>query len=250
MELSEFIHQVDGFDAFAPKEKIKVFAWFLHVHKMVTTFDNEAIRNCFRQLHLTPPDVSVYLPRMVASKPPVLLNERSRYRLARIVRLELDKKYGVHQSVIHVSKLLSDLPDRVPDVAERAFLQEALSCYRAEAFRACVVMTWNLTFDHILRWIFCDAQRLAAFNAAIGRRFPKKAGFVVSSIEHFEELKEAETIEVCQNASLLSKNTTEILREKLKKRNMAAHPSQVTIQQSQADDVVTDLINNVVLTLV
>jgi hypothetical protein len=49
---------------------------------------------------------------------------------------------------------------------------------------------------------------------------------------------------------VISKNTTEILREKLKKRNMAAHPSQVTIQQSQADDVITDLVNNVVLTLV
>ncbi|WEX85990.1 hypothetical protein PZN02_002237 [Sinorhizobium garamanticum] len=250
MEISEFVHQVDGFDGLAPKEKIKVCAWFLHVHKAMASFDNEAVRNCFKQLHLNSPDVSVYLPRMAVSKPPELLRERSRYRLARSVRSELDKKYGVHQSVIQVSRLLSDLPDKIPDMTERAFLREALSCYRAEAFRACVVMTWNLAFDHLLRWILADAQRIADFNAAIGRRFPRKTGLVVSSIEHFEELKEAETIDVCQNASLFSKNTTEILREKLKKRNMAAHPSQVTILQSQADDVVTDLVNNVVVALV
>jgi hypothetical protein len=33
------------------------------------------------------------------------------------------------------------------------------------------------------------------------------------------------------------------------KRNIAAHPSSVVVVQSQADDVVTDLINNVVLAL-
>ena len=250
MLLADFVQQVDGFDALSPKDKIKVFGWYLHVHKAMASFDNETIRACFKQLHLTSPDVSVYLPRMAATKPPELLKERSRYRLARSVRSDLDKKYGVHQSVVQVSKLLSDLPDRVPDIAERAFLREALACYRAEAFRACIVMSWNLAFDHLLRWILADTARLSAFNAAILRRFPKKTGISIASIEHFEELKEAEVVDICQTASLISKNATEILREKLKKRNMAAHPSQVTIQQSQADDVITDLVNNVVLTLV
>ncbi len=249
MLLADFVQQVDGFDGLSPKDKIKVFGWYLHVHKALASFDNGAIRACFKQLHLTSPDVSVYLPRMAAAKPPKLLKERSKYRLARGVRSELDKKYGVHQSVVHVSKLLSDLPDSVPDIAERAFLREALACYRAEAFRACIVMSWNLAFDHLLRWILADMTRLSDFNAAIMRRFPKKTGVSISSIEHFEELKEAEVVDICQTAALISKNTTEILREKLKKRNMAAHPSQVTIQQSQADDVITDLVNNVVLAL-
>ncbi|TAU26486.1 hypothetical protein ELI48_10095 [Rhizobium ruizarguesonis] len=249
MFLADFVQQVDGFDALSPKDKIKVFGWYLHVHKALASFDNEAIRACFKQIHLTPPDVSVYLPRMAGTKPPELLKERSRYRLARAVRSELDAKYGIHQSVIQVSKLLSDLPDRLPDIAERAFLREALACYRAEAFRACVVMSWNLAFDHLLRWVLADATRLSDFNAAILRRFPKKTGLLISSIEHFEELKESEIIDVCHNASLFSKNTAEILREKLRKRNMAAHPSQVAILQSQADDVITDLVNNVVLAL-
>ncbi|NSZ63021.1 hypothetical protein G6L16_006675 [Agrobacterium tumefaciens] len=249
MELSEFVQQVEGFDSLTPKEKIKIFAWFLHVHKSTAAFDNEMMRNCFKQLHINTPDVSVYLPRMASSKPAELLKERSRYRLARASRSELDKKYGNHQSVIQVARLLSELPDMVPDIAERAFLREALNCYRVEAFRACIVMTWNLAFDHVLRWILADSARLSNFNSAIGRRFPKKAGFQISMLEHFEELKESETIEVCQTAALFSKNITEILREKLKKRNMAAHPSQIVIQQSQADDVVTDLVSNVIVVL-
>lgn len=249
MELSEFVQQIDNFDTSTPKDKIKIFAWFLHTQKSMTAFDNEAMRNCFKQLHLTSPDVSVYLPRMASSRPADLLKERGRYKLARAVRSELDKKYGIHKSIIQVARLLSDLPESVPDMAERAFLREALNCYRVEAFRACIVMTWNLAFDHVLRWILADSQRLADFNSAIGRRFPKKSAFQISAIEHFEELKESETIEICQTANLFSKNITEILREKLKKRNMAAHPSQITIQQSQADDVVTDLVSNVVIVL-
>jgi hypothetical protein len=44
-------------------------------------------------------------------------------------------------------------------------------------------------------------------------------------------------------------NIIRILKEKLGKRDIAAHPASVVIVQWQADDVVTDLINNVVLPL-
>ncbi|MBM6593086.1 hypothetical protein [Microvirga pudoricolor] len=249
MELTDFILQVEGFDALPPREKIKLFGWHLHTHRGKAIFDNEAIRSCFRQLHLTPPDPSVYLPRMAASKPADLLKEGRGYKLARAARSDLDAKYGVHHTVIHVSQLLSNLPAKVPDLAERTFLIEAMKCYRVEAYRACIVMTWNLTFDHLVRWILREPQRLSDFNLAIPKRFPKKQGLTVSAQEHFEDLKEADVIEVCQTASLVSKNIIEILREKLKRRNIAAHPSQVMVTQSQADDVVTDLVNNVVLAL-
>ena len=39
------------------------------------------------------------------------------------------------------------------------------------------------------------------------------------------------------------------LSEKLGKRNMAAHPSLVVITQYQAEDVISDLVNNVILKL-
>jgi hypothetical protein len=38
-------------------------------------------------------------------------------------------------------------------------------------------------------------------------------------------------------------------RAQLDRRNIVAHPSTVVVVQSQADDVVTDLVNNVVLAL-
>jgi hypothetical protein len=67
--------------------------------------------------------------------------------------------------------------------------------------------------------------------------------------EFLDELKESQVIEICNTANLFNSNIFKILREKLDKRNIAAHPSTVVVVQSQADDVVTDLVNNVVVAL-
>lgn len=147
------------------------------------------------------------------------------------------------------SARFSELPGKLPDMAERTFLTEAIRCYRVEAYRACIVMTWNLAFDHLLRWILKEPNRLRDFNAAIPKRFPKKPPLAVETQDGFEGLKEAEVVEVCGAASLMSANIIRILREKLTKRNMAAHPTSVVVVRAQADDVVTDLVNNVLLAL-
>lgn len=54
---------------------------------------------------------------------------------------------------------------------------------------------------------------------------------------------------VAQHAKLISKNIADIMREKLKRRNAAAHPSNVTFTQAQADDTITDLVHNVIARL-
>jgi hypothetical protein len=249
MELVDLVEQIAGFDTLPPREKIRLFAWYLHVHRSIEVFDYEAIRSCYKQLHLVPDAVSTYIPNMAGYKPPDLVKERGGYKLARSVRSELDAKYGSHHSVVQVSKLLSDLPGKAPDISEKTFLLEAMKCYRVEAYRACIVMTWNLAFDHLLQWILKDAKRLSEFNAAMPKRYPKKGAFTIATRDHFEELKESEIIDICSSASLFSGSIIKILKEKLTRRNTAAHPSSVIVVQSQADDVVTDLVNNVVLAL-
>lgn len=249
MEPSDFISRIPNFDSLSHPEKIRLFAWFLHTYKGIDIIDNGAIRNCYRSIGSAPPDASVYLPRMAAKKPPELVRAHGGYKLEGALARSLTAKYGQQKTSVAVTTLLSDLPSKIPDLAERAFLSETLDCYRVGAFRAAIVMAWNLAFDHLLRWIESDVKRLSDFNAAIPLSYPKKKVQVISRREDFEEFKEAEIIEICRTAKLCSKNTIEVLREKLKRRNAAAHPSQLVIGQHQADDVVTDLINNVVLSL-
>lgn len=249
MPITEFIAGISGFDSLSPREKILLFSWYLHTHSGCRTFGNSEIRECFRQIDAEVPDVSVYLPRLADRKPPDLLREMGNYKLEGSIRRTFDEKYGNAASTIAVSKLLVDLPMSVPDISERAFLTETIDCYRVKAFRATTVMMWNLALDHLLHWIAKGTDRLNSFNSAIALRYPKKSDIVISTISDFSEMKEDEIIEVCKTSGILSKNTTEILREKLKRRNIAAHPSQVIITQAQADDVITDLVNNVILTL-
>jgi hypothetical protein len=187
---------------------------------------------------------------MTETNPAKALRKGDNYNLTRAARTDLDTKYGVHQSIIQVSKLLTDLPDKVPDVAEKVFLSEAIDCYRVRAYRACIVMTWNLAFNHLLNWILKDTSRLAAFNDAIPKRYQKRVGVVMKTYDDFaDEFNESEIIEVCNSAQTVHGNIIKILKEKLVKRNIAAHPSSVVVVQSQADDVVTDLVNNVLVTL-
>src|SRR5579884_3335914 len=227
MELADFVTQVNGFDKARPREKVKFFAWFLHAHRGKEVFHNTDIRACFSDLHMSDPNVSKYLLRMV--KYGDLLKVRDGYKLGRAVKSTLDTKYGTHHTIVQVSKLLTELPGKVPDLAEKHFLAEAIKCYRIEAYRACVVMAWNLAYSHLLHWILNDAKRLGDFNSGISRRYPKKPRIIIAAYDHFlEELKESEVIEIC---------------------NTAGHPAAVVIVQSQTDDVVTDLVNNVVLRL-
>lgn len=249
MELVDLINQIDGFDEAPPRERIRLFSWFLHTHRAKEVFDSADVRGCFSELHLAAPDVAKYILRMVGYGD--LVKVRSGFKLERAARIALDQQYGFHQSTVQVSKLLNDLVGRVPDLAEKNFLAEAIKCYRVEAYRACVVMTWNLAYSHLLHWIVKDAKRLAAFNATIVKRYPKKASLSIASYDEFlDELKEAEVIEICSSAGLVNGNVARLLREKLGKRNTAAHPASVVLVQSQADDVITDLVNNVVLSLI
>jgi hypothetical protein len=248
MELAEFASMVPGFDGMGDREKVRHFGWCLHSHCKMQVFATGDVRKCFEELRLVPPNVSLHLIRMADAKPPSLIGSKGKYKLHRREMTELDGRYAAHPTTIAASKLLTDLPAKVPDLAERAFLEEAINCYKVRAYRAAIVMTWNLAYDHLIRWIFTDPARVAALNVAFAKRFQKKPHTVVLS-QDLEDIKEFDVIESCGTAGLVSSNAVKILREKLTKRNMAAHPSGVVVIEPQANDVITDLVNNVVLAL-
>lgn len=248
-DIHDFAGTIPGFYRKTAVEQLVVLAWFVEARQERGVFDGAHMKQCFRDAGLEPPDTSVYLPRLAAKKPPQLVKEKGGYRLAGAVRRSLDAKYGGDPTVVAVAKALADLPARIPDLAEREFLAEALSCYRVRAFRAAVTMMWNLTYDHIVRWMLADPARIQAFNAGLSTKYPKK-GISITKREDVDELKESEFIEAARVAKLIDKNIFQILEEKLRRRNMAAHPSRVAISQHSADDMITDLVTNVVLKFV
>lgn len=188
------------------------------------------------------------MSRQAKKKPPQLVKVGAGYRLAPALRRRFDAKHGTEPTVVAVSKLLADLPAKVPNVNERNFLEETLKCYGVKAYRAAIVMVWNLAYDHVVEWLLADTVRLDNLNSGIVRRFPKKS-LTIAKRQDFDELKESELIQACRTARLMDKNTVQILESKLTRRNTVAHPSRIVVTQAQADDAITDLVNNVILAL-
>lgn len=244
----DFAGSVSGFYRNTAVEQLLALAWFVEARQQRACFDGAHMRQCFKEVGIDAPDMSVYLPRLAAKKPPQLIREKGGYRLAGAVRRVLDIKLGGDPTTLAVAKALTDLPARLPDIAEREFLTEALNCYRVRAYRAAVIMAWNLTYDHFVRWVFADPGRLASMNTGISAKYQKK-NLTLAKHEDADNLKESEFIEAARAGNLLDKNTAQILREKLGRRNMAAHPSRVTISQHSADEMITDLVTNVILKL-
>jgi hypothetical protein len=250
MQLHELVDQVADFDKLPPRDKIRVFAWHLHVHKGMEHFGSDHIRACYKELHLVPGEVGKYVLRMATMNSPDLVRERQGFKLTRAVRTQFDAKYGSTLSMQAVSKLLNELPERVPNIAEKVFLSEAIDCYRVKAYRACIVMVWNLGYSHLLEWILQDQARLDKFNSAISRRYQNLKNVQITKYDDFGDwLQERQVLEIANTADLYNSGIFKILKEKLDRRNSAAHPSTVVIVQPQADDMITDLVNNVVLAL-
>jgi hypothetical protein len=233
-------------------DQIRYFAWYIHRDQGKHTFSSSDIAKCYDELALRKPtSIGPFLTQMCDGKAKQMLRTREGYRLERATLEQLDSKFGTRSITIQVTKLLEELPGRVPDIAEREFLKEALICYRHGAFRAAIVMSWNLAFDHLLHFVL--RHHLSAFNSQWPKVFPKqhlKARVQqIATRDDFSELKESEVLTICKSAAIITADIYRILDEKLGKRNSAAHPSTITIGQIQVEGVIDDLVNNVVLRL-
>ena len=250
MELDDLVRTIPNFPRLSHAEKIKAFAWHLHTHRKLDRFDQAAIRGCYDQLsYVKPEKMSNCFSQLQQKKPPELLKDKRGYRLEGRVREAYDARYGTRPLTIVVETMLADLPGKVPDEAERLFLAEAISCFRIKAFRAAIVMTWNVAYDHFEGWII--RNHLADFNARIPVNFPRRLGIAIAKKDDFSNhFKESEVIEIARSAGFLHDNIKKIMADKLTKRNLAAHPSLIEITQYQAEDTISDLVNNVILKLV
>ncbi len=250
MQLEDDIKELaSGLPQQSHPDRIKLFGWYLHSRKSVSTFQPSDIAKCYDALNIgRPSSFGGYFTNLIRSKE--LLKNGSGYRLESRIREVLDKKYGTRQRAIYVTALLEALPKQLPNLAERNYLDEALRCFRAQAFRASIVMCWNLAFDHLCQFILADTARLTAFNTQLPKSFPKADISSISQRDNFTELKEWQVLQISKSSNIISGGLHKVLKEKLDRRNIAAHASGVIIAPPTAEEFIKDLIENVVLKLV
>jgi hypothetical protein len=248
MRLNDLCNSIGGFARWTHADKIRLFAWHLHEHEQKETFAAAHIEDCYESLRMAPPsNIGPFLKAMRNRKPPELLGSSGGLYLEGAVREDFAKKYGQRPVTVYVQKLLADLPSKIAAVGEKVYLEEALICFQHKALRAAIVMTWNMAFDHLCELVF--SKHLPAFNAQLPRSFPKADPSAVSKRDDLGELKESQVLQVCKSAGIISGPVHKILKEKLDRRNIAAHPSEVLVPQLTAEEYITDLVENVVLKL-
>lgn len=247
MELIELVAQIPDFAHKKHAEKIKIFAWHLHTHRGQDQFTGGQIRKCYEDLDLDlPTAITPFIAAMLNRSPKQALQRAGGYCLEKRVRDKLDEQYGQRAATVHVHQLLRELPNRIPDLAEREYLEEALTCFKHKAFRAAIVMAWNLAFDHLCQLIL--KKYLTAFNAQLAKSYPKES-IIITKRDDLTELKESQVLQVCRSANIITGSVYKVLKEKLDRRNVAAHPSGVAIFDTTAEEFIRDLIENVVLKL-
>jgi hypothetical protein len=240
--LADYIGSVDGFDALSQTDKIRHFAWYLDRHRNKQKIRTSDITGCFDEVHLhRPKNASQMVSSLIGRD---LIRDGDGFRVAKRLRDVLDAKQLGRDETIAVDVLLSELPAKLSDVAQQDYLHEALVCFRHRAFRAAVVMTWNIVYDHLVTIVVL--KHLTVFNANLAGMFGGKKK-PVATRDDFQQLKEFETIQVCIAAGIVSKEVGKVLKEKLDKRNSSAHPSGARIDKLQTEAFISDLLNNAML---
>jgi hypothetical protein len=242
--LLNFVDRIKGFHDRPTVFKIEVFSWFLHQIQQRERFQASDLLPCFDQVHVQRPgNIYSQLAVLCAKKPPRLLKDSAGYRLSATSRQEMQATLPLRESSVAVTVLLSELSAKVNSPSQQSFLAETMTCYAHGAYRAAVVMAWNLAYSYVCDRIYADA--CPAFNTQLTKVIPKAAP--ISKRSDFEDLKESRVLEVARGAGILSASTFKVLKEKLDKRNLAAHPSLTTLSAVTAEEVIHDLVENVVL---
>lgn len=242
--LQEFTQEVPEFQKKSSPEKIEVFAWFLHEVKGQERISGAELSACFDTVHEPrPSNIHRDLMSLCERKPARMLKDASGYRLAAAARNELGEKFKVRQTTVRTTALLDGLALRVTDPAQRTFLAETLICFKKQAYRAAIVMAWNLAFSDVIDRIL--RKDLDRFNKQRAKAFPKTKE--VTKRSDFEDLKESTVLEIARGAGIVSASSFKILDEKLGKRNTAAHPSIIVVSPVTAEEVIHDLVENIIL---
>jgi hypothetical protein len=246
MNVNEFVDSVTGFDNLHGADKVRYVCWFLTVHGGLAVFGTRDVRKCFDDAGVPlPTNLSAYLRTMLDAEQ--LLKRGPQFQMSRKLKERLDRELGKREMTVTVEAALTELPGNLTVDYEKVYLDETLTCYRHGAFRATVVMAWNLAYDHLCNLIL--TRYLAEFNTQLPLTYPRADILVIAKRDDFTTLKESQVLQVAKSANIIAGSLHNVLKHNLEMRNNAAHATGVSISQHNAETVVLDLVNNVVLKL-
>jgi len=135
---------------------------------------------------------------------------------------------------VHIAQPATDLRALLPKITNqrtREFVEEAVVCYEAGAYRGSVVLSWigsvSLLYEHVFH------NKLAEFNAELASRAsnPKQKPKPVVAIDDFTDIKEDSFLDMLQAISVIGKSVKDELKGSLQiGQNAAAAHLEVLIK--------------------
>ena len=130
------------------------------------------------------------------------------------------------------------LVKRLPDADVRSYIEEAVTCLRVGALRACVVFLWSGAIRTIQQKLL-DRGALA-LNAAVAKHDAKARA--VAKLDDFAYVKDNVTLLAAQDLGVIDKTQKTILGQGLDLRNACGHPSQYTLGPKKASSFIEDVV--------
>lgn len=243
--VNRFYNSIEDVDKIGHSLLISLFVYF-HTVKLGKRFAqaNDIIAYYDACDLAVPTRVGARLYEGLRSKPQKYLKSSIGYKLERHYREFLETILSDDPSSKKVNATLRSLEQKLAEGEEKRFLAETIDCFEVGANRACIVMVWILTLDHIISHVI--NHKMNDFNQALSNDRGVKLD-CVRDRDDFSDIREAKLIELCRAAKIISNDVRKILDNALGVRNSAAHPSGVKVADSKVIAVVEDLVENVIL---
>ncbi|TFD62710.1 hypothetical protein E3T39_01870 [Cryobacterium suzukii] len=151
-----------------------------------------------------------------------------------------------HQAPAQALHSLRDAARRAP-ANYRQYLEEAINCYEANAYRGAVLMVWAATIEHLYSVIDGHQLGFKLMQAENLKRFEKSSGYRrISKKNDLLHLNDGNFIQLCEDAGVFNKNARSVLDDALKTRNRCGHPTGYTVGREEVVIFIERLINNVI----
>ncbi len=222
------------------------FAYHLTVELAEPSAKVSTVRACYESCDMAPPSwLASHFSRGLR-KPRRYIKANGGYRLENKRREEIAKLLDATPDV-QTSCALDKLEAQIAGGPKRDFLHETIKCFSVRAYRATVVMCWNLAAHHLQEYVLASQLRLAAFNAALGKNTDSRVKIkTVNQLDDFTEMPESKFLLFCREAKIITSSLFKKLEGRLDERNAAAHPSGVKVTPKNAEAYIEDLVENVV----
>ena len=222
------------------------FAYHLTVEMAEPSVTVKAVRECYDSCDIAPPSWLASHFSNGLKKPRRYIKLNGGYRLENRRREEIATLLSDNQATVQTSTALDRLEAQIQAGPKRDFLHETIKCFGVGAYRAAVVMCWNLAVHHLQDHILTDPARHAAFNAVLAKNTDMRVKIKsVSKQDDFTEMSESKFLLFCREAKVITSSMLKKLEGRLNERNSAAHPSGLKATPKTSEAYIEDLMENV-----